>query len=70
MVDLAVAAVATNTAIPFARGLMDDDVPLFNAHKGGAWDITIKYFTTLCVDKGHDVDEIFLNKKDNFNYDP
>ncbi|KAK9322283.1 hypothetical protein V1517DRAFT_140982 [Lipomyces orientalis] len=67
--DLAASAVATNTAISLARGLIEDIVPLFDAHEEGAWGITNKLFAMCCLTKGYTVDEIYLDGEDNFNYD-
>ncbi|KAK9350250.1 hypothetical protein V1523DRAFT_98130 [Lipomyces doorenjongii] len=69
LLDLAASAVATNTAISLARGLIDDIVPLFDGHEEGAWGITNKFFAMCCLTKGYKVDEIYLDGKDNFNYD-
>ncbi|KAK9235391.1 hypothetical protein V1525DRAFT_271654 [Lipomyces kononenkoae] len=67
--DLAASAVATNTAISLARGLIEDIVPLFDGHEGGAWGIVNKFFAMCCLSKGYKKDEIYLDGKDNFNYD-
>ncbi|TPX17773.1 uncharacterized protein E0L32_002874 [Thyridium curvatum] len=66
--DLAAAAVATNTAIDLARSVSEDVVPLFKDH-GGAWGILNKFFVMICVRKGYDMDKIFTDGTDNFNYD-
>jgi hypothetical protein len=67
--DLPSSAIATNIAISLARGLIDDIVPLFDAHEEGAWDIIYQFFAMCCLHKGYKVDEVYLKAEDNFNYD-
>ncbi|KAJ8098964.1 hypothetical protein POJ06DRAFT_302816 [Lipomyces tetrasporus] len=54
---------------PSLSPLIEDIVPLFDAHEEGAWGITNKFFAMCCLAKGYEVDEIYLDGKDNFNYD-
>ncbi|KAI6779144.1 uncharacterized protein J7T54_007599 [Emericellopsis cladophorae] len=70
MLDLAAAAVATNTAISLARSLIDQVKPVMDKQKGGAWGLLNKLFFATCLRKGHQTQEIYLDdSQDNFNYD-
>lgn len=66
--DASTAAVATNTAIDLARNMMEDVVPLFEDH-GGNWEVANKFFIMCCLRKGFTVENVFVEGKDNFNYD-
>ncbi|KAK2026907.1 hypothetical protein LX32DRAFT_593792, partial [Colletotrichum zoysiae] len=50
--DLASAAVATNTAISMARGLIEDVAPLLDTQEGGAWAIVTRFYLATCLEKG------------------
>ncbi|KAH7121673.1 hypothetical protein EDB81DRAFT_732501 [Dactylonectria macrodidyma] len=68
--DLAAAAVATNTAISLARGLIEEVIPLLNKQDGGAWGVLNKFHLMNCLRKGYEPEQVYLNNsKDNFNYD-
>ncbi|KAM6523044.1 hypothetical protein FSOLCH5_003669 [Fusarium solani] len=68
--DLAAAAVATNTAISIARGLIEEVAPLLNKQDGGAWGVLNKFYLMICLRKGYKPEQVYLNNsKDNFNYD-
>ncbi|KAK1987255.1 hypothetical protein LZ30DRAFT_799281 [Colletotrichum cereale] len=68
--DLAAAAVATNTAISIARGLIEDVAPLLDTQDGGAWGVVNQFYLITCLQKGYEVDQVYVaNRKDNFNYD-
>ncbi|KAK0386743.1 hypothetical protein NLU13_6579 [Sarocladium strictum] len=70
MFDLAAAAVATNTAISMARGLIDDVAPLLATQKGGAGAVLTKFYFAMCLQKGFKDEQLTVkNSKDNFNYD-
>ncbi|KAI2627114.1 hypothetical protein GGS21DRAFT_254216 [Xylaria nigripes] len=66
--DLAVAAVATNTAIDLVRNMMEDIVPLLDRH-GGLRTMLRKFHVVQCLMQGWDIDKIFVEGNDNFNYD-
>lgn len=51
ILDLAAAALTTNTACDLARNLMEDVVPLFQVH-GGAVNIASKFYLAHCLAKG------------------
>ncbi|GKT97534.1 hypothetical protein Ct61P_15384 [Colletotrichum tofieldiae] len=68
--DLAAAAVATNTAISVARGLIEDVAPLLDTQVGGAWGVVNKFYLMACLRKGYEPEQVYLaNSRDNFNYD-
>ncbi|KAI1101578.1 hypothetical protein F4804DRAFT_315490 [Jackrogersella minutella] len=50
--DLAVAAVATNTAISLTRDLMDNAAPMFEDH-GGLWKVLEKFYRAQAMTQGH-----------------
>ncbi|KAK2058793.1 hypothetical protein LY76DRAFT_592953 [Colletotrichum caudatum] len=55
--DLASAAVATNTAISMARGLIEDVAPLLDTQEGGAWTIINGFYLMTCLEKGYTLRE-------------
>ncbi|CAM1509648.1 Fc.00g033870.m01.CDS01 [Cosmosporella sp. VM-42] len=68
--DLAASAVATNTAISFARGLIEEVSPILDKQVGGAWRVLNKFYLLFCLSKGYEPEQAFLeNSQDNFNYD-
>lgn len=67
--DLAACAVATDTAINLARGLIDEVAPLFKTFEGGIWHIANRLFLTLCSYQGFHHDQVYGFGEDNFNYD-
>ncbi|KAH6652650.1 hypothetical protein BKA67DRAFT_518867 [Truncatella angustata] len=68
--DLAAAAVATNTAIDLARKIIEDVMPLTEAH-GGAWKILNRFYQVQAMLKGWKFEDLFTSNipGDNFNYD-
>lgn len=54
LLDLAAAAVATNTACDLARNLTEELVPVFAAH-GGPVEVAKKYYLFRCLSDGHSV---------------
>ncbi|KAM7210096.1 hypothetical protein V8F06_014518 [Rhypophila decipiens] len=52
--DLAAVAVATNTAVEFAHGLIDEMMPLFTKAEEGTWSLTKQYNALLCMQSGLD----------------
>lgn len=69
MFDLAAAAVATNTAISIARGLIEEVSPLLDKQVGGTWGVLNKFCVMVCLSKGCKPEQVYLdNSKDNFNY--
>ncbi|KAK3401902.1 hypothetical protein B0T20DRAFT_126224 [Sordaria brevicollis] len=68
--DIAAAAVATDTAIALARGIIDEAEPSFKNFEEGTWGVQHSFFLMLCRRKGHDVDSVFAHDpSDNFNYE-
>ncbi|KAI1207163.1 uncharacterized protein F4807DRAFT_435922 [Annulohypoxylon truncatum] len=67
--DLAVAAIATNTAIDLARNLMEEVEPMFKDH-GGLWKVLNRWYLVQMMMKGYEPFDLFKNDStDNFNYD-
>ncbi|KAH8172494.1 hypothetical protein LIA77_06749 [Sarocladium implicatum] len=68
--DLAASAVATNTALSLARGLIEEVAPLFESQDEGVWEVINKFFLLTCLRKGFKAEQVCLEgKTDNFNYD-
>ncbi|WYZ36123.1 hypothetical protein EsH8_XI_000006 [Colletotrichum jinshuiense] len=68
--DLAAAAVATNTAISVARGMIEEVAPLLDAQDGGVSGVLNKFYLMICLQKGYTVEQVYLaDSGDNFNYD-
>ncbi|WQF76843.1 hypothetical protein CDEST_01857 [Colletotrichum destructivum] len=68
--DLAAAAVATNTAISVARGMIEEVAPLLDAQDRGVSGVLNKFYLMICLRKGYAVEQVYLaDSKDNFNYD-
>ncbi|KAK9439767.1 hypothetical protein VB005_04382 [Metarhizium brunneum] len=66
--DVTSAAIATNTAIGLVRDMMDDVLPIFDAH-GGYHRMLQKFYVVQCLNKGFAIEDLFMENKDNFNYD-
>ena len=67
MFDLVAAAVATNTAIDLARGIIEDALPLFAAHKG-PYHLLNTLYLGLCITKGHTNDPSRLRVADMYEF--
>ncbi|KAJ0167056.1 hypothetical protein CTA2_4618 [Colletotrichum tanaceti] len=68
--DLAAAAVATNTAISVARGMIEEVAPLVDAQDRGITGVLNKFWLMSCLQKGYAVEQVYTaDSKDNFNYD-
>ncbi|KAI0191615.1 hypothetical protein F4808DRAFT_381824 [Astrocystis sublimbata] len=69
--DLCAAAIATNTAVDFARNLMDEIKPELDAH-GGPWEMLQRFNLLQCMIAGHRFDELTTTNQGvqdgNFNY--
>lgn len=69
--DIAAAAVATDTALSLARGIIGEVEPLFKDFEQGTWGVHQKFFIACCLRKGYTIDTVFgstLGSDDNFNY--
>lgn len=69
--DIAPAAVATDTALALARGIIEEVEPLFKDFEQGTWGVHQKFFIACCLRKGYNIDNVFsttLGSNDNFNY--
>lgn len=67
--DLVPAAIATNTTIELVRSLLDDVLPLLDAH-GGLKHCLEKCYFAKCLMKGFEVEELLNSSNpENFNYD-
>ncbi|KAK3342754.1 hypothetical protein B0H65DRAFT_558919 [Neurospora tetraspora] len=68
--DIAAAAVATDTALALARGIIDEAEPNFKNFEEATWGVQHKFFLACCLRKGYDIDSVFSDDaSDNFNYD-
>jgi hypothetical protein len=66
--DLAAAAIATNTAVSLARGLIEEVTPIINQHPGGYFDLIGQLYTALCITKGEVPEAMFFVGKDGTDY--
>ncbi|KAL8382985.1 hypothetical protein RB595_006654 [Gaeumannomyces hyphopodioides] len=68
--EVAAAAVATDTAIGLARGMIDEVLPLLERN-GGVEDLLEKYYLMRCLGQGWKLRDLRVsgNVKDNFNYE-
>lgn len=62
--DLAAAAIATNTACDLARNMMEDVEPSFKAH-GGAVQVGKKFYKLLCLTRGFSLVGLLLHSQRN-----
>ncbi|KAI8210821.1 hypothetical protein K4K52_011656 [Colletotrichum sp. SAR 10_76] len=60
VIDLAVAAVATNTAIELARNVADEVIPLFRSH-GGVWRIARLHYFAAALSGGFSLEDLGLS---------
>ncbi|KAF4987340.1 hypothetical protein FDECE_15474 [Fusarium decemcellulare] len=67
--DLAAAAVATDTAVSLARGLIGEVAPLLDQQEGGAWGVLKKLYLMVCLREGNKPEEVFRNLDGDPNYD-
>ncbi|KAH8842893.1 hypothetical protein MCOR27_000101 [Pyricularia oryzae] len=67
--EVAPAAVATDTAVALARGLIDEVLPLLEWN-GGIGDLLERYYLLRCIVQGWKLEDLKVaaNVKDNFNY--
>ncbi|KAM7190876.1 hypothetical protein V8F20_009560 [Naviculisporaceae sp. PSN 640] len=61
MFDLATAAVATNTAVEFGHGLIDELEPLFKTVEHGALNLVTQFYCMLCLYKGLKEEDVMGN---------
>ncbi|EGO54381.1 hypothetical protein NEUTE1DRAFT_131919 [Neurospora tetrasperma FGSC 2508] len=67
--DIAAAAVATDTALALARGIIDEAEPSFKNFEGATWGVQHKFFLACCLRKGYNINSVFSDDaSDNFNY--
>lgn len=66
--DPMAAAIATDTAIDFARGVMADVLPLLDAH-GGLLHVARQYYLATCLAEGYDPEDLKCSAKDPINFD-
>ncbi|KAK6221179.1 hypothetical protein QIS74_04908 [Colletotrichum tabaci] len=65
----AAAAVATNTAISVARGMIEEVAPLLDAQDRGVSGVLNKFYLMICLQKGYTAEQVHLtDSQDNFNY--
>ncbi|KAJ4418944.1 hypothetical protein N0V85_001243 [Neurospora sp. IMI 360204] len=56
--DIAAAAVATDTALALARGIIDEAEPNFKNFEKGTWGVQHGFFIGCCLRKGYDINNI------------
>ncbi|KAK3311653.1 uncharacterized protein B0T15DRAFT_482623 [Chaetomium strumarium] len=56
VIDVAVAAIATNAAVDLARDLIEEVLPVFRSH--GVWTIAQRFYFACCMARGFDIEHV------------